>query len=67
MSKSAGFVPGTKEWDEVMEKSFPTVRITEKTKQTTRRYMKKFRGSFRVSTCRFSTEDEIKKRKNRIV
>ncbi|MEW6236124.1 MAG: hypothetical protein AB1656_12120 [Candidatus Omnitrophota bacterium] len=61
------FAPGTDEWNKVMETDFPRIVVTEKTKEITLRESTRYRGSVRISTGRFWTDEEYEERRKRIL
>ena len=58
MRKLQKLIPGTAAWREVMGADLPPVRITEKTRQTTKDNALRFRGGVRLSNGMFYTDDE---------
>lgn len=58
MKKLEKLIPGSDAWRRVMDADLPPVRITEKTRQTTKDNALRFRGNVRLSTGRFKTDDE---------
>lgn len=58
MKKLEKLIPGSDAWRKVMDADLPPVRITEKTRQTTKDNALRFRGGVRLSNGMFYTDEE---------
>ncbi len=67
MEKLAALHPGTEQWNKVLESDFPKIEITEETKHVTRENSVRFRGSMRLSTGKFFTDQEYEEYHERIL
>lgn len=59
--------PGSPEYNALLDAPLPKVAVNEATRELTKEYAHKFRGSVRVATGRFMTEDEHEAYRQRVL
>ncbi len=67
MNYKEGFVPGSKEWNDVLDADLPKVKITKEMVERSQKASRRVRSSVRISTGKVWADDEYEEYRNKIL